>query len=78
MGLKILPVSEHIKKITNSGLIINGNGDLSNARRMDISGNLGEGQFVCLMQKTQNLMILEQKANKKRRRFARRRFFTYN
>ena len=60
LNLKILSVDKKIENITDDGINIKGCPSLKLARRSDISSNLGEGQFICLMQKMQNSVILGQ------------------
>ena len=64
LGLKILPVNKVIAELTEDGFIKGGNESLKLARRMFVGGKLGEGQFVCLMQKTQNSSNFSEKTAK--------------
>ena len=53
LGLNIVSVSQDIEKVTEDGFVIDNTNELVRSRRLYIGGKLGEGQFVCLMQKPQ-------------------------
>ncbi|MCR5553696.1 MAG: hypothetical protein K6F08_03035, partial [bacterium] len=64
LGLKIVKVSNEIEKITDDGIEIESGFDLKLARRCYPFGTLGEGQFICLLQKVQKNEQKEEKVIK--------------
>ena len=65
LGLKVVKVGNEIEKLTDDGIEIEKGFNLKLARRCYPFGRLGEGQFICLLQKVQNNKAKEEKAVKK-------------